>query len=108
MDFVDAVYRLTADWPQSELYALTNQLRRAAVSIPANIAEGRGRNGRREYVHHLHIARGSLFEAETHILIGQRQGYLGEASQSQVFALSNQTSRLLSGLIRSLTKEQPE
>jgi four helix bundle protein len=68
MDLVEAVYRATQSWPREELYGLTNQARRAAVSVPANIAEGKGRFGPAEFLHHLSMATGSLHETETHLL----------------------------------------
>ena len=96
------IYRVIAAWPQSEMYGLTNQVRRAAVSIPANIAEGQGRTGVREFLHHLSIANGSLREVETLLLIAKRLQYLTGADCDAVMEQANQTGRLLLGLIRSL------
>src|SRR5262245_28612308 len=76
MDFVVACYETTDRFPKKELYGLSCQLQRAAVAVPANIAEGRGRLSTKEYLHHVSIAYGSLFEAETHILIAERLKYL--------------------------------
>ena len=67
MDLVVATYRIAARLPRGEQYGLVNQMQRAAVSVPANIAEGHGRSGCREYLHHLSVARGSLMELETHL-----------------------------------------
>lgn len=72
MDLAVAVYDLTRDWPKEELYGLTNQARRASVSIAANIAEGYGRDNRRSYAHFCRIAQGSLKELETHLLLSGR------------------------------------
>ena len=79
MGLVDSIYECTAGWPASELFGLSSQIKRAAVSVPANIAEGHGRNGSREYVQHLGIARGSLCEVETLILVAARQGFVSES-----------------------------
>src|SRR5687768_13214505 len=76
MELVNLVYRCTARWPATELYALTAQTKRAAVSVPANIAEGHGRNGRREFIYHLGIARGSLCEVETLLQVAADQQFL--------------------------------
>src|SRR5919112_6669392 len=72
MELVTAVYRVTRDWPHEEQYGLTSQVRRAAVAIPSNLAEGHGRSGRREFSHHVSIAYGSLCELETQLLIAEQ------------------------------------
>jgi len=99
MDLVEGVYRLTKQFPKEELYGLVSQLRRSAVSVPSNIAEGHCRNGRREYIHHLSIALGSLGEVETQILIARRLGYASDDT-----ALASETGRLVVGLMHSLEK----
>jgi len=94
---VDA-YKASQSWPREEACGLTNQMRRAAVSIPANIAEGQGRDGTKEFLRFLIIASGSLCEMETHLLIAPHLDYL---SQEQTDALMEQTAeigRLLNGL----------
>lgn len=102
MDLAEAVYRATQTWPREELYGLTNQVRRAAASVPANIAEGKGRYGAAEFLHHLSIARGSLHEMETHLLLGQRLGYVAPDSATRLLAQSDEVGRLLAGLLRRL------
>ena len=81
MDFVEIVYRFSASFPPDERYGLTAQLRRAAVSIPSNIAEGAARRSRREYMKFLSIARGSLSEADTQIKIATRLGFAEEPQE---------------------------
>ena len=76
MDLVAESYRLTANLPKSETYGLASQIRRAAVSIPANVAEGHGRDHLGEYLHHLSVANGSLMELETHLLLCARLSYI--------------------------------
>ena len=78
MDLVVDVYRLTSCFPREELYGLTAQVRRAAVSIPSNLAEGQGRGQGNEFLHHVRIAQGSLQEVETQLLIAQRLCYLDD------------------------------
>ena len=102
IDLVDEVYRCSARFPSAEVYGLAAQIRRAAVSVPANIAEGAGRNGRKEYIHHLGIARGSLFEVETMLIIARRQDYLTDEIHQNVVRTLGEVGRLLGGLIRSL------
>lgn len=110
MDFVDAVYVVTRTWPRTEVFALTQQLHKSAHSVPSNIAEGYGRFSAREFVRYLQIAHGSLLEAETQLLIGQRQGFSSADALNDVFSLHLDVSRLIRGLIRHYSKppeEQP-
>jgi four helix bundle protein len=102
VDLVEAIYVTTRRWPKEELYGLTDQVRRAAVSVPSNIAEGQGRAVVREFVHYLRIARGSLFEVETQVIIAERLGYLDSNRTKELLAQVAEVSRLLSGLLRSL------
>ena len=78
MDLVEDVYRLTSTFPDVERFALTSQINRSAISIPSNIAEGKGRNGDKEFKQFLYIARGSLFELRTQLILAQRLGYINE------------------------------
>ncbi len=82
MDLVEEIYRVSKDFPSHELYGLTNQIRRAAVSIPSNIAEGSGRKGDKELLQFLSVALGSLAEVETQLLIAVRLGYINEIAST--------------------------
>ena len=106
MDLVEVVYHLTKRFPSEELYGLTSQVRRAAVSVPSNIAEGQGRNSTNEFARFLSIAHGSLREVETQILIAVRLKYLQESDANQAIQLCGETGRILNGLMNSLKKEK--
>src|SRR5689334_2472668 len=107
MDFVEYVYEITNDFPTKEMFGLTNQLRRAAVSIPSNIAEGQGRGTTRGFLHFLAVARGSLQEVETQVLIAFRLKYLAEDSKANLVDRISEIGRLLSGLSTSLNRLAP-
>jgi four helix bundle protein len=102
MDLVEAVYRGTTGFPREEVYGLTAQVRRAAVSIPSNIAEGQGRRTTADFLHFLSIAYGSLREVETQILIAERLKYLDSSTRTAVMELASEVGRLLNGLMNSL------
>ena len=102
IDLVVECYRTSERFPPREIYGLTSQLRRAAISVAANIAEGQGREHTREFLHHLSIAYGSLMEAETHLLIAARLSLLPETSLQALLHRSGEVGRLLNGLIRAL------
>jgi four helix bundle protein len=102
MDLVAEVYRDTDGFPKSELYGLTSQLRRALVSIPANIAEGRGRRSARSYLHFLDIAYGSMAESETLLELAARLGYLPDARLTAHLGRLTEIGRMLNGLIAAL------
>ena len=102
MAVVAAVYRVSRTWPRDELYGLTGQVRRAAVSVPANIAEGQGRTGPNEFAHHLSIAKGSLHELETLLLIALELGYIDDAVCDPLLAQTGEVARLIGGLLRRL------
>lgn len=103
MTFVEIVYRAAQAFPREEQFGLTSQLRRAAVSIPSNIAEGQGRHTTQAFQHHLSIAYGSLQETETQIMLAHRLGYLPQSDQDQLLSAASEIGRLLNGLQRSLT-----
>ena len=97
-----AVYRLTDAFPRREIYGLTSQMRRAAVSIPSNFAEGHSRGQTKDFVRFLAISRGSLAELETQLIIAEQLGYLGPAELEPVMDMLEEESRMLAGLRRSL------
>jgi four helix bundle protein len=96
------VYSITDGFPHNEIYGLTSQLRRSAVSVPSNIAEGQGRATKGEFVQFLCHARGSLFELETQIVIAKELGYLAPESEERVTAKVTEVARILNGLLTSL------
>lgn len=98
------VYRLSKKFPREEIYALTSQLQRAAVSVPANIAEGYERNHRKEYLQFLFIAKGSLGEVETYLLLARDLGYMTENEYSTASAIREETARIIKGLIRAVER----
>jgi four helix bundle protein len=102
MALVKAVYELTRQLPSSETYGLIAQMRRAAVSIPSNIAEGAARTGAKEFAQFLNIAKGSLSELETQILIARDLGYIREIED--ILDQTNKVSRLLAGLHKSVVR----
>ena len=104
MDLAEVIYRYTHAWPREEVYSLTNQVRRAAASVPSNIAEGKGRQGATEFLHFLSIARGSLHEMETQLILAERLGYMGPKDSARVLAMSDEVGRLVAGLMRSLRR----
>ncbi len=105
MDRANAVYDVTDAFPKRETYSLTDQIRRAAVSIPSNIAEGQAHYSNREFLHFLRHSRGSLAELETQILIARKRNYLSEPQAAEILRSSDEVSRILSGLINSLKEK---
>ena len=103
MDLVETVYRLTANFPPVEQWGLVSQMRRAAISVPSNIAEGFGRQATGEYRHHLSIGRGSLLELETQILLGKRLKYLQPSDSDSILKEIDEISRMLATLIAKLS-----
>ena len=102
MDLAVACYDATKTFPSEEKYGLTSQIRRAAVSVPANIAEGQGRNHTKEFLNSLSIARGSLKELETHLILSVRVSLLAENQLQDLLRQSEEVSRMLAGLRGSL------
>jgi four helix bundle protein len=105
MDLAEAVYRATENLPRQELYGLTSQLRRAAVSVPSNIAEGQGRSSTAEFVHRLSIAHGSLREVETQILLAGRLGMINKENLETLMDRAAEVGRLINGLRNSLARK---
>ena len=102
MNLVEMIYLQTKTFPKEEMYGLTSQIRRAAVSIPANIAEGNGRRSRKEYLRFLSVANGSIKELETHILIAERLNFLPKEISEQIQVQLRSVGRLLTALRKSL------
>lgn len=101
MNLVLLVYRCTQGFPKQELYGLTSQMRRAAVSVASNIAEGKGRYSRKELSHFLYQARGSLLELETQSIIAVELEYLDESTGRELASASQEVGKILNGLINS-------
>ncbi len=96
------VYKATAEFPEHERFGLTSQLRRAAVSVSSNIAEGYGRASTSDYLRFLRIARGSLFEIDTQLMFAVRLGYMSESSHGEALERCRESGRVLAGLIRAV------
>jgi len=105
MLLVTDVYGLTKTFPREEMYGLTAQIRRAAASVPANIAEGQGRRYGREFHQFLGNARGSLMELDTHLELALRVGYLNENQHVAIQAKLDEVGRILNGLMRSISSD---
>lgn len=102
MTLVTDVYRATESFPSRELYGLTNQVRRSAVSVPSNIAEGKGRFSKREFVQFLATARGSLCEMQTQLEIARNLGYLETEQFNHLDEQSREVGRIINGLIKAV------
>lgn len=102
IDFADFVYSVTKGFSDGERFSLTNQMRRAAISISSNIAEGTSRHSREDYARFLEIAPGSLFEVVSQSFIAQKQNYLSEEDRKRLYLAADEQSRMLSGLRRSI------
>ncbi|MCD6704891.1 MAG: four helix bundle protein [Thiobacillus sp.] len=103
MELTENIYRTTESFPSREIYALANQLQRAAVSIPSNIAEGHARNSTKDYLRFLSISQGSLAEAETQLELAHRLGYIPQAVLLCLLEQTNEIGRMLHGLRSALT-----
>ncbi|WP_292049418.1 MULTISPECIES: four helix bundle protein [unclassified Brevundimonas] len=102
LDMTETLYRTTVNWLKAEQYGLVSQVRRAAVSVPANIAEGAGRRTPGEFMHFIDIARGSLAELETLLIIARRLGYIEEPSFRAIMDDLFELGRMTTGLLKSI------
>ena len=105
IELVTDLYKCTERFPATERYGLTSQLRRAAISIAANIAEGAGRRSKREFAHFLSNSQGSASEVETELIIAHKLGYLDEKTFSRLLSQLDRISRLITGLGRYITRD---
>jgi four helix bundle protein len=106
MTLAEKCYAVTKSFPKDELFGMTAQIRRASASIPANIAEGCGRQGTAEFLRFLSVARGSLTELETHLILSQRVSLLPQPRLEELLVISDEISRMLTALRRSLRAKQ--
>jgi len=106
MDVVSDIYKVTKNFPKDEQFGLTSQMRRCAISIPSNIAEGRVRNTTKDFVHFLHIALGSCAELATQLDIAQRQNFVSESRYTEIVELLDEVGKMLSALIASLNAKR--
>ena len=105
MELVTEIYRVTQKFPKEELFGLMSQIRRAAISIPSNIAEGKGRLSKGEFRQFLGNARGSLAELETQILIAQNLNYFDEAEATRLLAMVEEAGKVLNGLLSAVKNQ---
>jgi four helix bundle protein len=108
LDLTETLYRLSADWPKHEQYGLVNQIRRAAVSVPANVAEGAGRRSTGEFIQFVGIARGSLAEVETLLIIARRLGYVEDSVCRELLEGIYELGRMTTGLMQSLEQRKAQ
>ena len=97
-----SIYKVTRDFPKEEVYSLTSQIRRAAVSVPSNIVEGKARKYKKEYERFLLISRGSLEELSYQMLLSKDLGYIGEKEYKEFFILATEVGKLLNGVVSSI------
>ncbi|PZC52376.1 MULTISPECIES: four helix bundle protein [unclassified Mesotoga] len=102
MELAKKIYEITEDFPARETYGLSSQMQRAAVSVPSNIAEGSGRNSRKEFVHFIYHSRGALLELETQLELSRMLGYLHEEKYGETAKLITRIHKIINGLIFSL------
>jgi len=105
VDLVTLIYELTADFPKDEIFGLTNQIRRASISIPSNIAEGAARNSTKEFIHFLYISLSSQQEIDTQLLIAKNLQYISEEKYTEIVLKIETVGKLLNGLIKYLKSQ---
>jgi four helix bundle protein len=105
INMVTMVYAMTKQFPKEELYTLTSQIRRSAISIPSNIAEGRGKRSTRDFMRFLNIAYGSAAELETQLIIGKNLGYVSPEQAEPLFQEVGRICRMLNGMLTGLEKK---
>jgi four helix bundle protein len=108
MTLAEACYRVTADFPREEIYGMTAQVRRASVSIPANIAEGHGRDSTGAFVQFLRMAQGSIKELETHLLLAQRVKLATQQAVEPLLLECDELGRMMRAMIRSLQEKESD
>ena len=106
IDLVSEIYEITKSFPKEEIYGLTNQIRRSAVSIPSNIAEGAGRNHDKEFIQFLYISLGSSSELETQIFICNNLKYIGEEQMNTILEKLYDIRKMLFGLLKSVSSKK--
>ena len=106
VDLADQIFETCATFPKQELYGLSSQIKRSVVSIPSNIAEGAARQGTGEFLHFISIAKGSLAELETQLIIANRRQFVDSEQLNVFLSLTDEISRMLSGLSRSLKQRR--
>ncbi|HET6527793.1 MAG TPA: four helix bundle protein [Balneolaceae bacterium] len=106
MDLVDHIYEITARFPKDEKFGLSSQMRRASISVPSNISEGAARNSTAEFANFVNIARGSLSELETQIIISKRQRFIKKDKAAELIAKIEKVSSQLSGLYKHLKSKK--
>jgi len=104
--FVTQIYQKTRDFPKEEIYSLTSQIRRSAILIPSNIAEGYGRNSTNDYIRFLQISQSSLYENQTQLEISYNLGYFQRSEFSEIYELSREIERMLSSLIKKVKQSE--
>ena len=105
IDLVDAIYSATAAFPKDELYGLCSQMRRAAVSVPSNIAEGQARHSHKDFIRFLRMTRGSIAELQTQLVIAGRREYLSRDSVRRLWKEGDEVNKIVNGLIAATQKQ---